>query len=78
MYSELFLAFRQTNKNARQPEIGDDFSYYKNSLIKVQISCRDGNGENMYYAIENGSMALEENNCKPFFHMISVRRYRKF
>jgi hypothetical protein len=67
MYSELFLAFRQTNKNAPQPEIGDDFSYYENSLIKVQISCRDGYGENMYYAIENGSMALEENNCKPFF-----------
>ena len=77
VYTELWLVFRQINKSAPQPEIGDDFIYYKNSIIKVQIPCGDDE-ENMYYAIENGSMVFKENKCKPFFISYLLRSTENF
>jgi hypothetical protein len=66
VYTNLRLFFEQTNQNASQPEIGDDFHHDNLPFIQLHIRCNDHIEKN-YDSLENESTkVLKFNHCMSF------------
>jgi hypothetical protein len=74
VYNSLLVDFQQTNPNASQPEIGNDFNHTNLLRITLSIPCTHGVGKNSYILEQNSETFNISSACKSSVYYLDEDR----